>query len=410
MCQTVSMNIEREELMMKNMRRRITSVIDRMKRKINHFTYSSRWHLIKSTQLEQGLTHREYKSRSLKANRLNVMVVDLSNGEWEIDLLIGKNKTVSETLNKCAPSAVAGMNGSLFHLDTHEGLFPIINGNMIDNINYINTTNRANYVYEPLAIMKTNEGKLKIGRYELYLEFPELALSIPFYSKIHHPRMYRSKKEWLQNKQDSDLIYLVFQQKHEFKQLHTAVSFTYKGSVTLDSQGMHVETLFSNRQCIVAVPANYIGRVNQLKKGDDYSGYVALESEYLNPSLEFLLTSGPLLVKNNQLALTMSKKSKRQKAKAPRSAFGLSADGQTAYFIVLDGRQPLYSNGMSLETFAKTIKQIGISDAINLDGGGSSTLVSKQPHRYYQVLNRPSNKLERPVHNLLAIKKPSKKC
>ena len=396
--------------MIRQSKRQMKTVIDRMRRKLRHCCYSSRWQLLASTQLEKRITHQEYKSRSLKANRLHVIAVDLSSNEWELDLLIGQNKTVSETLKDFTPSAVAGINGSLFHLDTQEALFPIIKGEIIDNINYINTTNKANYVYEPLAIMKTTQGEVKIGHYELYLELPELALSVPFYSKTNHqPRLYRSKKEWLQNKHNDDASYLLFQQKHEFSKLQTAVSFEYKGRVTCNSKNMKEEKLFLNRQCILAVPAHYMKRLNQLTQGQDYKGYVALENEFSNTSLAFLLTSGPLLVKNNQLALTMTKKSKRQTAKAPRSAFGLSADGQFAYFVVLDGRQPLYSRGMTLTSFAKTLKQMGISDAINLDGGGSSTLVSKRSDQSYQALNRPSNKQERPVHNVLAIKKPSKK-
>ena len=60
---------------------------------------------------------------------------------------------------------------------------------------------------------------------------------------------------------------------------------------------------------------------------------------------------------------------------APRTAFGISADGRYLYVLVVDGRQEDYSRGADMLDLALLLKAAGASDAINVDGGGSSTLV-----------------------------------
>ena len=60
---------------------------------------------------------------------------------------------------------------------------------------------------------------------------------------------------------------------------------------------------------------------------------------------------------------------------APRTAFGISADGRYLYVLVVDGRQEGYSHGADMLDLALLLKAAGAADAINADGGGSSTLV-----------------------------------
>ena len=63
----------------------------------------------------------------------------------------------------------------------------------------------------------------------------------------------------------------------------------------------------------------------------------------------------------------------KEPALAPRTAFGLSADGRWLYAVVVDGRQPGYSMGADMDDLVRILKAAGAVDAINMDGGGSST-------------------------------------
>jgi hypothetical protein len=95
-------------------------------------------------------------------------------------------------------------------------------------------------------------------------------------------------------------------------------------------------------------------------------------------------------------------------ARHPRTAVAYSKAGRTLFLVTVDGRQPGYSVGMSLEELADflrnrlaefTSSRANAHQALNLDGGGATTVVVNG-----QVVNRPSDPTgERPVANALLI-------
>jgi exopolysaccharide biosynthesis protein len=82
----------------------------------------------------------------------------------------------------------------------------------------------------------------------------------------------------------------------------------------------------------------------------------------------------------------------------PRTGVGMIAPNHYV-FVVVDGRSPNYSRGMTLTEFAQVFRELGCTEAYNLDGGGSSTM-------YFmgRVVNTPSGKQEeRSVSDILYI-------
>lgn len=87
----------------------------------------------------------------------------------------------------------------------------------------------------------------------------------------------------------------------------------------------------------------------------------------------------------------------------PRSAIGLTADGRLILATV-DGRETGVSAGVRLPELAELMLQRGAVAAINLDGGGSSSLAIRRAGAAGPVLvNRPSDGLERPVTNSIQV-------
>jgi hypothetical protein len=86
----------------------------------------------------------------------------------------------------------------------------------------------------------------------------------------------------------------------------------------------------------------------------------------------------------------------------PRTAVGFNEDSTIVYFVTVDGRQPELSAGMSLQELADLLISIGVYHGVNLDGGGSTTMVIHD-----LVVNSPSDPGgERYVANaLLAVRK-----
>ena len=58
----------------------------------------------------------------------------------------------------------------------------------------------------------------------------------------------------------------------------------------------------------------------------------------------------------------------------PRSGIGVTRDGRVL-LVTVDGRKPGYSAGMTLREFAQLFQRLGATEALNLDGGGSTTMV-----------------------------------
>ena len=81
----------------------------------------------------------------------------------------------------------------------------------------------------------------------------------------------------------------------------------------------------------------------------------------------------------------------------PRTLAGVRADG-ALLLVTVDGRAPGWSAGMTLPEAARLMRSLGVRDALNLDGGGSSTMTVRG-----EVVNRPSDRLERAVSDGLFV-------
>ncbi|MFB9902570.1 phosphodiester glycosidase family protein [Allokutzneria oryzae] len=87
----------------------------------------------------------------------------------------------------------------------------------------------------------------------------------------------------------------------------------------------------------------------------------------------------------------------------PRTAVGFSADGRKMWLVTIDGRQ-ISSRGMTYRELGEYMKSLGADDALNLDGGGSSTLVARLPGQSaVSVQNSPSDGGQRTVPNGLGL-------
>jgi len=91
----------------------------------------------------------------------------------------------------------------------------------------------------------------------------------------------------------------------------------------------------------------------------------------------------------------------------PRTAIALDRANRHLLIFVVDGRQPNYSEGVTLKELAQIIIDYGGYNAMNMDGGGSSTLVMESKIGLPHLLNRPINHHipgnQRPVGNHIGI-------
>ncbi len=105
---------------------------------------------------------------------------------------------------------------------------------------------------------------------------------------------------------------------------------------------------------------------------------------------------GGRLIKDGQITDT-------DQAAAPRTAIGVT-NGGGIIFYTIDGRQNGHSYGVRLKTLSKRLAELGCTDAINMDGGGSTAIVGAYPgESNMSLLNKPSDGGERAVASFFAL-------
>jgi hypothetical protein len=119
-------------------------------------------------------------------------------------------------------------------------------------------------------------------------------------------------------------------------------------------------------------------------------GEIATLSAVL-PQVKGVVTSvcggGPAIVNDGKVNIADEGMGESfSETKHPRTALGLSKDGRTIYLVTIDGRQPRISVGVSLDELAAYMVELGCWQAINLDGGGSTSMVVND-----KVVNKPSD-------------------
>lgn len=172
-------------------------------------------------------------------------------------------------------------------------------------------------------------------------------------------------------------------------------------------------------RCVVDTIVSGVGNMGILKGGVVLSGHGSaatfLESKILNndtirivtsltpgpPKLKEMLGGFPRIIYNGsdyvdqgyQIEAGPSHTYERH----PRTGVGFSRDSSKLYLVTVDGRQPGFSSGMTLHEFARLMLDLGCYQGINLDGGGSTTMVVREA-----IVNSPSEP-ERSVSNSLMV-------
>ncbi len=149
-------------------------------------------------------------------------------------------------------------------------------------------------------------------------------------------------------------------------------------------------------------PINNSGFFGITKEGKAVIGTTAeYNSTYKGQLRDGVGAFGVTLVKDGKIAVTPS--SEYYNNRASRTAVGITKTGKVV-FMVLDGRQEPRSCGASMEEIAQVMLEAGCYTAVNLDGGGSTTYVSKpEGAENLQVTSNPSDGYARSVSTSLMM-------
>ncbi len=186
-------------------------------------------------------------------------------------------------------------------------------------------------------------------------------------------------------------------------------------------------TIAENNQAIFAINGDYFGfrddgieirngvayRDNGTRTGaainadgtmSFYDEEESSASELLEQGVLHTFSFGPILVDNGEVAdlsgkITVDENFGNNSIEDPNPRTGIGMiDANHYMFVVVDGREPGYSKGVTLEEFADIFAGLGCENAYNLDGGNSTTMYFNG-----EVINQPSGKSERSVSDILYL-------
>ena len=129
-----------------------------------------------------------------------------------------------------------------------------------------------------------------------------------------------------------------------------------------------------------------------LHKGDPISLHLAATG--LSEPVQMAVGGRVVLVKNGMVAASERGSNDRQH---PRTAIGYN-ESEIVLFTC-DGRQPDWSVGLYLDQMAAVLLELGCGEALNLDGGGSTTMIVDG-----RVANRPSGGIQRMISNAVLVR------
>lgn len=136
-------------------------------------------------------------------------------------------------------------------------------------------------------------------------------------------------------------------------------------------------------------------------------GGVHLGGRVVEESVTEGLAGFEQIVKDGVLVARASEKT------APRTSLGAEKNGKLIWLVVVDGRQPGFSEGMTYRELGEFMLGLGCWNAVNLDGGGSSIMGLVDGEGRLRVMNRPSDRSLglfpkiRPLPVVLTIRKIS---
>lgn len=323
----------------------------------------------------------------------HVLRVDLSNENVKVDSIINKESTVvTSTVKNLAKDsgALAAVNGSFFDYGVGNKGYaygPVISSGQYDIAAYRNNTDLATFSLDKAnnalftywdtkieLITPTGERRFVATYNRTNGTFNGLQIIDRKWGKTT-PGATAKYPEWLEMIVQDGIV-------KEFSQNKPSVEIPENGYVVL-AAGSHINAI-----------------LERFKVGDPVSYEITLNVDASN--MQMALTGGSLLVKDGNIASTFTD-STAVNSRQPRTAIGTSADGKNLIVVAVDGRTSK-SIGMTQFELAEYMKELGCTNAINLDGGGSTTMVSRKLGTTgISTVNTPSDGFERGVTSGLGI-------
>lgn len=372
----------------------------------------------KAYQIAPGVTLQKDNFETTQNTRraINYMTVDLNDPTVSLQLALGnpinqlsKITDLGFRETQLGSRNVVGSINASFFLTNGSGMPAnlVVKNNEILRLGRTSSTPNDPIYYRNAFGIKA-DGKPQIGDYQekIQLHVNNMTLPIGSYNTVRHsdkiilftPSLgYNVPK--IDNNFSTEIIV-----KNASKDTST-LSFgdEITGVVSEVSRNNNgTSSVIPNDGFVIAANGEaFMNQLANVKPGDNIKVTLTIDDKWMNS--QSMIATGPLLVKDGKVAIGMNESSSFAKSLHPRSAVGITMDNKLI-LVTVDGRKLGYSNGISIGDLAQYMISLGAVQAINLDGGNSTTMAARLAgHDFAYLVNRPSAGVERRVSNALQI-------
>jgi len=314
--------------------------------------------------------------------RVNLLEIDLTNENLDIVTMcspdgIQKNATVRRMAKE--KNAVAAVNGDFFNWEGTPLGFTVEDGEVISSPAH--DTGLA-------AFLETEDGAF-------FAEYMDMKLMVEcpmgYTAEILHINKYHSMES---------MVLYTSAWGGKTPGSHNGVSELVAEDGIVKEVRRDAEGVLVPENGFVLATSTYTSTylVDNFKEGDEIK-----LSYSLTPNIENIKTAiggGSVLVRDGKKAKFTNEITGRH----PRTAIGVDEKEKTLYLVTVDGRQNALP-GFTQTELAEYMLEIGAYSALNLDGGGSTTMVAREGESgELQVVNLPSDGAERAVSTAIGVR------
>ncbi len=349
--------------------------------------------LVDTQHIASGIEYSEIKQLTTAGfNDIYLLTIDLDNPNVDFDILrnqtdFGVQQTLSNLVGDTTQTNVVGaVNGSFFFTDT----------NPTDPIGYEYEDGQFTFVKETYNKSVLEENAVIISEdNDVIFDYIQ-ANTILYNSRGESERIVT-----LNGNRDLINMTLVspvmMKDSTEIEELGNVYKWVIEDGVVTDI--VEPKTVAKVPENGYLLTVNYNGGPNMMTKfpiGEPVNIAITTNIDDILEQTKLIISGAGSLVVDG--VVNLQGLSASANSRQPRTSIGVSEDGNTMYVMAVDGRGE--SIGMTNKEAAEFMISLGAYDAINFDGGGSTTFaVREEGQTQTEVVNTPSDGSQRRVIN-----------
>ncbi len=347
--------------------------------------------LVDSEELADGVVYENIKRFTTTGWwNINLVRIDMTNENNELKGLIS-NKGISnrETVTNLTNQnkALAGINGDFFEYSP----IPHSTGGLIQDGEMITSPVESAYGWP--AFLLENKGDAKV----LLLERTMNSKSLRSGEGVRFQMINKAKSA--SNMPNASVLYN--QHWGEYtpgnKLSKNVIEIVVDNNIVTHIRANEGPVKLNKDRYVIHLRGDFRDQAKNFKLGDEVE--IKISSTPNLNNIKFMVSGGSQIIKDGvptETHLVL-------KGNQPRTAIGVNKDNTEIVLATIDGRNASF-NGVSQKTFGTILKDLGMYNAVNLDGGGSTTMAVKKPgDEKAKLVNKPSDGSQRKVANGVGV-------